>query len=116
VKGVAQQLDAAGVAYVYEPEDGKIEFDPPPVKKRTYLPDFVLENGVIIEVKGRFDSKDRTKHLLIKAQHPELDIRFLFQYDNTLVRNGKLRYSDWCDKHGFLYALGEVPEDWYASD
>ncbi len=31
-------------------------------KVRTYTPDFVLPNGVIIETKGRFVAADRRKH------------------------------------------------------
>ena len=109
-QAVARQLDAAGQAYEYEPKDGKIKFVP---KERTYLPDFVLPNGVIIEVKGRFTGADRAKHLLIKAQHPELDVRFVFQYDNKLTKVSKTRYSDWCEKHGFGYCFVTIPECWY---
>ncbi len=55
---------------------------------------------------------DRTKHLLIKQQHPDKDIRFLFKVDNKINKASETRYSDWCEKHGFLYAFGEVPEEW----
>ena len=30
---------------------------------RTYTPDFLLPNGIIIETKGRFVAADRRKHL-----------------------------------------------------
>ena len=40
---------------------------------------FRLDNGIIIETKGAFNSADRKKHKLIKEQHPELDIRFMFE-------------------------------------
>ena len=49
---------------------------------RTYTPDFLLPNGIIIETKGRFTPEDRRKHLLIKKQHPDLDIRFVFSTVN----------------------------------
>ena len=55
----------------------KIEWED--LRYRTYTPDFVLDNGIIIETKGFFDAEDRRKHLEIQKQHPELDIRFLFQ-------------------------------------
>ena len=80
---------------------------------RLYKPDFVLNNGIIIEAKGWLRPSDRTKHLLIKEQYPDLDIRFLFQNANNLLRKGsKTRYCDWCDKHGFLYAHKEIPKQW----
>ena len=106
---VAGQLDELGTDYEYEPKEGRVEYLPKPSK---YLPDFVLPNGIILEVKGRFTGSDRTKHLLIKAQHPELDVRFVFQRDNTLSKASKTKYSDWCDKHGFDYCFVNIPEAW----
>ena len=54
---------------------------------RTYTPDFVLPNGIIIETKGMFTAADRRKHLAIKRQHPNLDIRFVFEtVDVSYVR------------------------------
>lgn len=106
---VASCLDALGVKWEYEPKEAVVEYVPKP---RKYTPDFVLPNGVIIEVKGRFTVFDRTKHLLIQKQHPDLDIRFVFQYDNKISRASQTRYSEWCDKHGFLYAFSEIPEEW----
>ena len=45
-----------------------------PQSTHKYTPDFVLPNGIIIETKGVWDAEDRKKHLLIREQHPELDI------------------------------------------
>ena len=85
-----------------------------PITAHTYTPDFVLPNGIIIEVKGRLTAYDRAKHLLVKEQHPELDIRFIFKYDNKLHKSSNTRYSEWCDKQGFKYAFKTVPEQWIA--
>lgn len=91
-------------------EEDKIKYI---TKPRTYTPDFVLGNGVIIETKGRFMPSDRTKHLLIKEQHPELDIRFVFSNSKTrLSKRSKTTYGQWCDKHGFQYADKIIPLDW----
>lgn len=80
---------------------------------RKYTPDFLLPNGIIIETKGRFTPADRMKHLAIKKQHPQLDIRFVFSNSNSKLRKGaKTTYGDWCEKHGFLYADKDVPDDW----
>jgi hypothetical protein len=83
------------------------------LRMRTYTPDFVLSNGIIIETKGRFISSDRTKHLFVKAQHPELDIRFVFSNPRAkLYKGAKSSYGDWCDKHGFQYARETIPVEW----
>ena len=68
-------LDSRGVDYEYEPRDKTVSY----AKQHSYLPDVVLSNGIIIEYKGWFKPSDRTKHLLIKKQHPDLDVRFVFQ-------------------------------------
>lgn len=84
-----------------------------PAKKSKYTPDFRLPNGVIIETKGRFLTADRQKHLLVKAQHPDLDIRFVFeQPQKTISKQSSTTYAAWCDKHGFKYAKGSVPREW----
>ena len=68
---------------------------------------------MVLLLKRKDGPSDRTKHLLIKEQYPDLDIRFLFQNANNLLRKGsKTRYSDWCEKHGFLYAHKEIPNQW----
>jgi len=83
------------------------------MKVRHYTPDFILANGVIIETKGRFVSNDRRKHVEIKKQHPELDIRFVFQNSRSKIYKGaKSTYGDWCKRHGFLYADKFIPDEW----
>jgi hypothetical protein len=80
---------------------------------RTYTPDFLLPNGILIETKGRFTPDDRRKHLVIQKQHPDLDIRFVFTSSRSKIRKGaKTTYADWCVKHGFEYADKDVPEEW----
>ena len=84
-----------------------------PETHHKYHPDFKLPNGIFVETKGRFLGDDRKKHILIKKQHPELDIRFLFQNSKTKISKGsKTTYGMWCDKHGFVYADKEIPEEW----
>ena len=80
---------------------------------RTYTPDFILPNGLIIEVKGLFTASDRRKHIAIKKQHPNLDIRFVFESSKRKLSKGaKSTYAIWCEKNKFLYADRIVPEDW----
>ena len=74
---------------------------------------FVLPNGIVIETKGYFLPADRTKHLAIKAQHPNIDLRFIFQNPNQkLNKTSRTTYADWCKKHGFAYASKRIPAEW----
>lgn len=92
-------------------EQLKIEWED--LRYRVYTPDFQLDNGIIIETKGKFDSEDRRKHVEVKKQHPELDIRFVFSNAKAkLYKGAKSRYCDWCDKNGFKWAHRVIPEDW----
>ena len=84
-----------------------------PESVHVYTPDFKLPNKIIIESKGRFVSEDRKKHLLVKQQRPDLDIRFVFSNSKAKISKGsKTSYADWCIKHGFLYADKLIPEEW----
>lgn len=106
---IAQQLDKRKVRYGYETKKIKWTL----TENKVYTPDFILPNGIIIEGKGRFTASDRKKHLYIKEQHPDLDIRFIFSNSNNrIVKGSKTTYALWCEKNGFLYADREIPEDW----
>lgn len=107
---VGLQLDTLGIKAKYE--SFKIKFTEPE-KNRSYTPDWLLPNGIIIETKGRFITADRQKHLLVKQQHPHLDIRFVFSNSKTkLSKTSPTKYSDWCEKHGFKYADKTIPQGW----
>jgi len=91
----------------------KIKIEWEDLAYRTYTPDFELDNGIIVETKGKFDPSDRRKHLAIQKQHPELDIRFVFSNANAKLNKGaKSRYFEWCDKNGFKWAHRVIPEEW----
>ena len=106
---VATYLIKQNVNFLYE----KIKIEWEDLAYRTYTPDFILDNGIIIETKGRFIALDRRKHLAIKKQHPELDIRFIFTNSKNKLRKGaKFSYAEWCIKHGFRYFDRIIPEDW----
>ena len=84
-----------------------------PMSNHTYTVDFTLSNGILIEAKGRWLAEDRKKHVLIKQQHPNLDIRFVFQRPDMVIRKGsKTTYADFCDKHHILWAHKVVPIEW----
>jgi len=111
---VAQQIKKKGLRVRYEDPKSKIAFVQPALN-RTYTPDFILPNGIIIETKGRFTLEDRKKHLWIREQYGDkYDIRFVFSSSRAKIRKGsKTTYADWCEKNGFLYADILIPEEWF---
>lgn len=110
-ESISNQIDSKGIVVAYESE--KIPYIIP-ASKHTYNPDFKLPNGIFIETKGRFVAADRKKHVLIKEQQPELDIRFVFTSSkNKISKASKTSYADWCDKNGFKYADKFIPEEWF---
>lgn len=103
-------LEALGIDVAYE---SKYLNYVVPASTHKYTPDFVLPNGIVIETKGVWDSEDRKKHLLIKDQYPELDIRFVFSRSKTPIYKGsKTTYASFCEKHGFKYADKQIPQEW----
>ena len=75
---VANNLEKMGVAFSYETE--KLTY----TVFRTYKPDFILPNGVIVEAKGYFN------------------------------KNSKTTYADWCDKKGFQWCERVIPLTWVS--
>jgi hypothetical protein len=88
-----------------------------PITKHRYTPDITLDNGILVEIKGYFTSSDRKKHLLVKEQYPDLDIRFVFgNSKNKLNKNSKTTYADWCEKNNIKYADKTIPRDWVITN
>ena len=91
-----------------------------PASNHKYTPDFPVSfhaDGItprlVIETKGRFMPDDRAKHLLLKAQHPETEVRFVFSRSSApLYKGSPTTYAMWCSKHGFTYADKRVPQAW----
>ena len=105
----ARDLHNRKIKSEYESE--KIRYVP---KTKLYTPDFyITSHNFYVETKGRFVSSDRAKHLLIKEQHPDLDIRFIFMDDKIrLDKRSKTTYGGWCDKYDFKYAVNRLPDEW----
>ena len=107
---VADQLRAAGVDPRFE--SIKVAYIKPETNHK-YTPDFPVTKTLLIETKGRFMPDDRKKHLLLQAQRPDLEVRFVFSRSATPITKGsKTTYAIWCDKHGFKYADKRVPQAW----
>ena len=112
-EAVAKQLLAAGIKAEYESE--KIAYSQPQTA-HIYTPDFVLPNGIVVETKGEFILADRKKHLLVKEQHPAMDLRFVFTRSKTPINKGSpTTYGKWCTKNGFIFADKLIPESWLTA-
>lgn len=110
-EAIGAQLKSLRVRYEYETL--RIPFEQP-VKPRRYSPDYLLlDNGIIVETKGRFVTADRQKHLLVKEQHPDLAIRFVFSNSRQRIsKQSQTTYATWCRSKGFLFADKFVPVSW----
>jgi hypothetical protein len=123
-RSIAKELKQKKVPFKYEPPTGKISYVIPSSNHK-YTPDFYITSKsgkvIIIEAKGIWDYTDRLKHLLIRQQHPELDIRFVFSNPKSKIRKGsKITYADICDGKGrapfkdvkWQYAKKSIPIGW----
>lgn len=120
---IAKDLQSRGISFYYEHK--KFTYNRRVTKgeceacggskvfqRRSYTPDFQL-GETFIEAKGRFTGADRAKMLAVRESNEGLDIRLIFAANNKIQKNKDARYSDWADKHGFLYTIGrKVPDDW----
>lgn len=107
---VSKQLEGKGVKFDYEL--WKIPYVVP-ASNHHYTPDFLLPNGIFVETKGLWESDDRKKHLLIREQYPELDIRLVFSSSRTKIYKGSpTSYAEYCEKHGILFADKLIPAEW----
>ena len=108
---IADQLNTADVVFTYE--GIKLKWIDP-AKNRVYTPDYYLPiHKLVIETKGFWKPQDRLKMLLVKEQHPEYDIRMVFQDAHKRINKGSpTTYAMWCDKYGIKWAHKEIPEEW----
>ena len=107
---INEQLRIQGIDGEYEKHEVSYTIK---ASHHTYKPDFKLPNGIYIESKWWFLPEDRKKHLLIKEQHPQMDLRFILQSPNGKIYKGsKTTYAQWCDKHGFKWASKQIPQIW----
>ena len=107
---IARAMSNMGVEFEFEPH--KIPYQPDP---KVYIPDFYIpKNSMYIEVKGRLTQSDRVKHLLVKKQNPDVDIKFFFSNANKKIYKGsKTTHAAWAERHGFDWAHKKIPMEWF---
>ncbi len=116
----AKDLETKDINWEYEPE--KFEWWPPPVKVRTYTPDFKIVRAdgsyFYVEFKGYLRPGDKTKMRAIKKQNPDVDIRFVFmnayKYASKNIRKDGTRqmYHEWATMYGYQWAHQVMPQEW----
>ena len=109
-EAIAHQIESANLPVIYEETTLDYIW---PARPSRYTPDFHPRHP--LEVKGLLTSK-RHKMLLVKQQHPDLDIRFVFSNSNAPIYKGSpTSYAQWCDKHGFPWANRRIPDEWLCT-
>lgn len=104
---IATNLQSRGVEFEYE----TIEL--PYKLELNYIPDLYFPKfGFYVEVKGYLDYEDRRKHLAIKKEHPDIDIRFVFMRADQKMPKLKSTHAQWATKNGYLFGDGKIPEEW----
>lgn len=104
------QLKSHEINYSYE------TLKLPYTLESVYSPDFVLENGIILEAKGVLSPEDKRKMIAIKKKYPELDIRFVFWDAEKKIPKTKQTHAEWARRNGFPFAHERIPEEWMTND
>ena len=113
----AAHLIDEGVRWEYEPDT--FWYTPP---KAAYTPDWKIYNDdgsyFYIETKGFFRPEHRKIIRAVMSEHSDLDLRLVFFKPNNKLTRGKnsLRYWQWAERYGFLWANNELPKEWIKND
>ena len=110
-KRIAELLSSKNIPVQYEPY--KVVYTLPE-RQASYLPDFILPNGNILEAKGYFPVDDRSKMLNIIRSRPDLVIKMAFQDANKKIhKTSKTTYGEWCSHHGIPWCFAnQIPDHW----
>lgn len=129
-RGVPYKYETARFPYATPVTNGHCEacgeFGKRVVQRRYRTLDLRLENGIVIEIKGKFPSNIRTymRHLI--RCNPYADIRFFFMRNGWQTKAKKRTYLDWARAQGIIaevgdprekpgtkaYGVGGIPEEW----
>ncbi len=121
-RAVIDDLIDRGVGYGYEVGEARFEYATPVVngyckacgakskqvvQRRYRTLDVRLENGIVVEIKGKFEPSLRTlmRHLI--RGNPGADIRFFFMRDAWQTKKHKQTYGSWATAQGIKWAAGD---------
>lgn len=114
-RAIAEQLLGAGIAFRYE--NVPLQYGDEHAC-RNYYPDFQVytkDGGeAYLEVKGWLNSEAAVKMITVRHQHPDKDIRLVFQSGGTRVAKLKMTSLKWANRVGFPAAEKAIPADWLA--
>jgi len=107
---VCEDLESRNVEFKYEPYTLAYTI---PQRQRTYLPDLILPNGIVVELKGWFPLIQRQKMLFVRDSNPDLDIRIVFMKSTVKIhKKSPTTLGKWCDKNNFKWAEERIPKRW----
>ena len=111
--GLEQKFQAATQALGYHLpyEKDRIKYVIP-ASKHTYTPDFTVTSNVYIETKGLWTGADRKKALLIKEQHPQINILYVLYRDQKLSKKSNTTYLMWAEKNSLDACTFANKEHW----
>ena len=120
---IRKDLDARGVEYQYEAKRYALDLSILRhycqkcgstfiLKTVKYTPDFTFPNGLVVEAKGKFTTRDRKIALAFVSQ-TNVPYAMIFQRDNKLSPKSSTRYTQWCAENKIRCAVGtEIPKEW----
>lgn len=79
----------------------------------SYTPDFVLEDGRVLEIKGRLTAADRKKLVAVREANSDVEIYIGFQRPNNPIYKGSnTSCADWAAEHSFKWFDVKELEQW----
>jgi hypothetical protein len=132
-RNVNEQLKKSGLDFHYEDDECKFIYNKKlrlgkcntcdshdVVEQHVYTCDFkfISKSGkeIWVEIKGHplaWKAETRAKHIAIKEQYPDRDLRFVFTDKEAKIKKGaKTTNSQWCKQKGFKCASRLIPKAW----
>jgi ribonuclease BN (tRNA processing enzyme) len=116
VRFTAENMEATNIPYEYEPDTFEYRVE----ETKHYTPDYKYKKRgrgptkyFYVEYKGVLKLEDRKKAERMRAQHPDVEIYFVFQrHLNKICKGSKTTYGMWCDKNGFGWS-DKLEDKWF---
>lgn len=105
----AADMDKRRIKWKYEEEELDYTIS------STYNPDFTLNNGTLIEYKGKMTDTTRKKLVAVKKNNPNKKLCIVFERANNKLssRPNSWRYWEWAERNDFPWSEGVIKKEWY---